>query len=220
MKSRLQGAVSDCFRCAIPLTAAIAIWTGAPSITQAASIDTFTDRAAWEAAVGNNFVTEDFNALSNRPLSVGLNNLGLIDMRINGDVGFSSLSTYFQGDSRSQPGWSQDLVFREPIIGFGGHWNGTTTNALLVAIVSGQTIKFSDHLAYPGSGFLGVVSDTPFTEARISDEGVYPNETYTLDNLSFATAMPIPPSLYLFGTGLLVLAEMARRKADKARRSC
>jgi hypothetical protein len=212
MNSSVQGAVSDCFDRAVPLIAAIAVWMNSP-VAQAASIDTFTDRAAWEVAVGNDFVTEDFNAAATKPLSVGLNNVGLIDIRVNGDVGFNSLTTYFQGDSRSQPGWTQDLVFRDPVIGFGGHWNGTTTNASLVAIISGQTIKFSEYLAHPGSGFLGFVSDTPFTEARISDEGIAPNETYTLDNLSFTIAAPVPPAIYLLATGLLGLVGVARRKA-------
>ena len=217
MRSHVQGWVSSRLGLlrlpyCLPLVAAIAIWTGS-SVAQAATVDTYTDRASWEAAVGNHFVTEDFNAVPTEPLSVGLNNAGLIDIRMNGGVGFGSLTTWFQGDSRSQPGWTQDLVFRDPVIGFGGYWNGTTTNALLVAVVSGQTIRFSDHLAHPGSGFLGFVSDTPFTEARISDEGISPNETYTLDDLSFTTAMPLPPALWLFCFGLVgLLGASGRRK--------
>lgn len=176
-----------------------------------AAITVYTDRSAWEAAVGGTFLTEDFNAIPDGPLQLGINDAGLIDIRANGAIGQMRWSSGgLLGETISQDGQTQDLIFPTPVKAFGGDWGDATTNSLLITIVGGETIQFDNYLSGFGDGFLGVVSTASFTEARISDEGTSGNEVYFLDNVSFSQ-VPEPGTL---GVALVALGigRLGRRR--------
>jgi hypothetical protein len=170
----------------------------------------YSDRHSWEAAVANNFLTENFNSIPAGALSLGLNDAGLIDIRVNNIVGqITFTGSQFTGETDAPGGQTHDFVFPSPVIGFAGDWSGTTGNSLLVTMLGGDTVLFADYLAAPGSGFLGFVSDTPFTEAHMTDQGISGNELYNVDNLSFAP-IPEPASLGMASIGLLWLVSLLR----------
>ena len=176
--------------------------------------DSLTD---WESAVGS-YLTEDFNSVPSGFPSVGLNNAGLIDIRINGGVGFCEFTgSDFVGDTRSHEGQTQDIIFPFPVFAFGADWTDTLSNSLLTNIIGGETVKFSDHLTGYGDGFLGFVFDSPLSEIRISDEGLSGNEWYAVDNVRFSASAPVPEpaTMLLLGTGLVCLAGFGRKKFFK-----
>ena len=175
--------------------AIVLVVTMGVATTSRAAITVFTDRTAWETAVGD-FLTEDFNSMPDGALSLGLNNAGLIDIRVNGAVAQNQFfNGRFIGDTRSQDGVTQDLVFSTSVVAFGADWGETTTNSLLITNISGETIRFSDYLSGDGTGFLGFVSDVDFAEVTMSDEGLSGNEVYTMDNLSFSNVVPEPAAI-------------------------
>ena len=52
--------------------------------------------------------------------------------------------------------------------------------------------------------------DIVFDEIRLSI--LHPSKSFTLDNLEYVSAIPVPAALWLFGSGLLGLAGLARRQ--------
>ena len=168
----------------------------------AARITVYTDRTSWENAVGNVFTTENFNAVTPFVLPDGLNNVGLFDIEVVGtanlsfpnaiidpDVTPNSLNidgtTFFRG--ASLPASFPTLVFPNPIIGFGADWTSPATAGMLTLDILGTVIEFDVHA--PAGGFLGVVSDTFFTEVAMPTESG-PTEGYGMDNVSFAVPGP------------------------------
>lgn len=195
---------------------------GASLATQRASagLVVFTDRAAFEAAVGS-FVTEDFNALADADFSTGLNSAGQVDVLIAGAPGANGIrngatsglsidgSPFFRGETDTSPpdvGFPS-LSFRSPVIGFGADFVGTLTAGLLTLTIGADTVEFDDFLTGDGDGFLGFVADAPFHKARFRQEDPSNNEQFGLDNLSFApvvAAVPEPSTLALSGTAALL----------------
>jgi PEP-CTERM motif len=196
-------------RCSISTLAICAIFSAAAAFSQAATT-VYLDRPSWEAAVAGSFLTEDFNGLTD-PLALGLNDAGLIDIRVNGAVGLMMFTgSQFIGETDAPGGQTHDYVFPSPVRGFAADWNGTTGNSLLVTMLGGDTVLFADYLTPPGTGFLGFVSDVPFTEAHMTDQGLQGNELYFVDNLSFAP-IPEPSGITLAGLGILGLFAIKRR---------
>lgn len=196
------------------LAAVIFLSVAMPATSTCAAVTVYTSRAAWEIAVANNFVTENFNSLTTGPLSSGLNSAGLFDIRVNGLVsGNQFTSGLFAGETSSQFGRTQDFVFPSAVSGFGGDWLLATTSAHLTVTINDETIQFDNYLAGNGNGFLGFVSSSPFAEARFDDEGHSGNEQYLLDNLSFATVPEPAAGALMIVVGLLSLCVRARRRA-------
>jgi hypothetical protein len=187
----------------------------------------YTSRTQWAEAVGSLVETEDFNSLAHGQLPAGLNHLGKIDFYndcLSGNLiadqtyggtpvnGTTCLRIEASRQNGSNPPFSPELVFRQPVWGFGGDWyygsNGTLT-------VGGQTFKFADYLLPPNrKGFLGFVTDTPLSSAEFYT--VIPfNMLVYVDDLSFAP-VPEPSTLALLGMGIFGLLAWAWRRSCKA----
>ena len=201
------------------------------SHSEAATITVYTDRSSWEAAVGT-FSTEDFSGIADTgELSANVEHtLGLLTFSYTGAPGVGRprvTSNHFEGDptqaidggGTTSPG---PHVFEFPysVLAWGTDFTNASTGALLDITMAGETIALVDYLPSPGTGFFGITSDTPFSQIIISagSTQVTPDEIFSLDNVSFGeqaetqTPVPEPASLLLFGTGLIVLARMRRRK--------
>ncbi|WP_421657128.1 PTPA-CTERM sorting domain-containing protein [Leptothermofonsia sp. ETS-13] len=180
----------------------------------AQAVTFFTNRTAWESAVGR-FTTETFDApVANAPVITFANGVtstgsgGSILNEIGGGTYLGRVDT-----SGNFPDHFREIrwVFPKPVFGFAADWIDTTTGSGLT--VSGnfdgsgvQTISFRDRLGDPGTGFLGIVGIASFSELVFREEvavfGDIGDEFFQVDNLS-TTVVPTPALLPgLIGLGL------------------
>ena len=190
----------------------------------------FTDRGAWEAAVGGSFVTEDFNALASAGMSLGTNSVGRIDVEVGGtDPGNNAIGGAFtvngtqsitlESDTNGSDlqDVSIDFSADAPVIGFGADWVSTTNSGGLTVIIDGMTVEFADHLV-SGDGFLGFVSDTAFSSAVFGQVNQATNEIFGLDDLSISSSAAVsePAVASLLGLGLLGAFAATRRRRSRS----
>jgi hypothetical protein len=184
-----------------------------------AAIVTYTDRAAWEAAVSS-FTEVDFNGFPGQPAFFA---------GVTVDVGPFSLT----GDSTGVDMWitndhaqanvcdavlcgvtfGYSIDFDASILAFGADFGGLTGSGIAFD-VDGEKVGGP---RYGQNGFFGFVSTTPFTSIRVF--GV--NEVHVFDNVVFASELaptqdpvgvPAPAALSLLGAGLAALAVTRRRR--------
>jgi hypothetical protein len=173
-----------------------------------ATVTTYTDEAAFDAALGA-VTTEDFSSTTLVP---GLSFVS--------DAGTVSGGVF--NDRVVNGGDQTDFLFAGGAYGVGGDFDETPGGfgqglALSIKDGGGNVTSVTQLDGYSG-GFFGLISTTSFTTLEIRG-GVTPGsaETYTLDNLQFGGAVPEPASwaLMLVGFGGLGLA-LRGRKASAA----
>ena len=64
--------------------------------------------------------------------------------------------------------------------------------------------------SYTG-GFWGFISDTPFTSVKLQGATGTNQQSYQLDNMVYSP-VPVPAAVWFFGSGLIGLVGVARRK--------
>lgn len=177
------------------------------SSTANASFITFTDRAAWEAAVGGTFAEETFSSASTTGFSIEQVGSGH-SSGINGGVYHDRtvLDTTYT-----------NYHFNSMISAFGANWDLTPGGAGqgLQLFAGGQLVTPQIANTYSG-GFFGLVSTTAFNLVSVhsgSFNGVA--ETHDVDNVVFASAVPEPESYALMLAGLGLMGAIARRRKAK-----
>ena len=198
------------------------------SHSEAAIITVYTDRSSWEATVGT-FSTEDFGGVADTgELAANVEHtLGLLTFSYTGgpDLGRPAVtSNHFEGEPAqfTGPVTAGPHVFELPysVLAWGADFTDASTGALLEITMAGETIALVDHLPNPGTGFFGIISDTPFRQIIISaGTGLNFDEIFLLDNVSFGeqaeTPVPEPAAMLLFGTGALVVSARMRRRMQQ-----
>jgi hypothetical protein len=183
--------------------------------TVSAATTVYTDKTAWESVLSGQFLTEDFYDLD---LNVGVSFISTESGHINpvtitpsGPVGGYYQDVLASG-SQNEPmtTWS----FTPQIFAYGGDWTlggpGGSGNSLLVYIDDSLTSVGTISNSYNG-GFWGFISDTPFTSVKLMGGGGSNQQSYQLDNMVYSP-VPVPAAVWLFGSGLLGLVSIARRK--------
>lgn len=170
-------------------------------------IQYFTDRAAWEEALGGMAVVEDFDDIPTRlQLHTGVNEIGQLSIeveRVSGNLivegswpstvnGTNSWRIEAATQSGGTPPVTPEVVFDRPVVGFGADfyfpsWPRATMN------VSGETIHFSDHVS--GLSFFGVIDPGGFDSVEF--DVVSPiNTIFHADNVGYYE-VPEPSSIIL-----------------------
>lgn len=124
-------------------------------------------------------------------------------------------STYYLGETGVSVPSLTFAPFAAPpsTVAFGAEWVwGLGGGEALVMEIGETTVSFSTYLP-TGSGFLGVVNDQGKSIdglALRSLSGVGP-AFFGMDDVRYVV-MPVPPAVWLFGSGLIGLIGIARRK--------
>ncbi|MCG6928180.1 MAG: PEP-CTERM sorting domain-containing protein [Acidobacteria bacterium] len=177
----------------------------------------YTDRTAWEAAVGGIFQEETFDDATLNP-GIGYTS-GWLPAEVTGGVFYDRVrEDLVAGETtRSYTEWTFDV----PIHAFGGNWDMTpfTAGTGITTVPVGQAWSGQIPSSYAGE-FFGFVSTEAFTQVQLS-EGTLPiqgYETYTLDDLVYSSNTPStrsvaePGTVLLLGAGLLGLASRRRHR--------
>lgn len=212
------------------LSLAALFLSAAASTAQAAPI-IYTTEAGWLAALGAAMVsTENFASSPLGNLAAGTTDIGLFNITINKAGTYTMIANggnvnatreyqgrFCDGNPGCDDATAMSFGFDAPLVGFAGDWWSTISGDLLTMLVNGTTIKFSDYLTTPGTGFLGVVDSAGFSTITFGIENRSSPfaEVFSLDNARLASgaAIPEPATLGLLGLGLAGLGLARRRKA-------
>ena len=207
-----------------------------PRATEGASIQVFTDRAAWQSAMaGFTIQTETFNGFTGFTyqaggapafqLPAGVTDVGRLRFDVERPSGnliiggnfFDSVdgSTFWRIEAATQNGSTPPVtpavVFSQDTYGFGADWNFIAAPRSTITI-GDATLLFRDYLG-TGIHFLGFTSSTAFSRVEFNVETPF-NTLFHADNLSFAQ-VPEPSSL---GISLAAIGILAVRRAAFGRR--
>jgi hypothetical protein len=178
-------------------------WTA----TVSASTLVYTDKTAWENALGGQFLTEDF---ADAQLNTGVGFVSTESGHIN--PAQENYQDVLASLSQNEPmtTWS----FTPEITAYGGSWTlggpGGSGNSLQVYIADSSLYVGSIPNSY-GGGFWGFISDSSFTSVKlIGGEGTN-QQNYKLDNMVYSP-VPVPASVWLLYSGILGLIGLARRR--------
>lgn len=224
-----------CVRCVL---ASVFCWISLSgnSAIEAGVITIFTDRSLWDAAVVD-FVTEDFESapLGTLPPNT-LVSLGSVDFSYTGSAhpdgepliidpgnvnGSRELNGIVyetsDGGGMSLPG-PNVITFPYAITAWGADFTNASTQTNLLIEFAGETIEFVDYHSFPGSGFLGMTSDMPFSTITLdASTGPGAGEAYQLDDLSYSALpqTPEPSSFALLSIGSVALIGYVVRRKRK-----
>lgn len=218
--------MSKYFRCPISV---FLLWSMAaiPSIANATVI-TSVDRATFQAAVAGGTVNnEDFDGLAVGTILGATADLTYAASEGNPIVTDSFLtSTAPNGLGSTSVGFftateTAIFTFHLPISAFAIDINtfATTDGAYTASLDTGDVVTslFEVFPSQLTGQFIGFVSDTPFTSVTI--DATTDDFSYTLDTLTYGDAeevignVPIPTAAWLFGSALLGLIGVKRKKA-------
>lgn len=189
-----------------------------PCLSFAATLTTYTDQSAFEAATSTS--TYDFNSDANG--SFTMKDFGdftaTLQNPYSGIFGIYKPSIYNHTLKlqKKDEASALEISFDSASSAFGFNWKNTDwTGDELEVTILGQNFVFGPNWH---SGFFGVTSDTLFSSALIGDS-VGSNDylfTGTLDNFQYGnvSAVPIPAAAFLFAPAILGFMGL-RRKAKK-----
>ena len=176
------------------------------TLTVNAATVIYTDKTAWESALGGSFLTEDFadGQLNNTGVSYTSTASGHIN------PAQENYQDVLAHGSATAP--MTTWTFTPEIIAYGGDWTlggpGGSGNSLQVYLDSVYVGFISNSY---GGEFWGFISDTPFTSVELIGGSGTNQQHYSLDNMVFSP-VPVPAAAWLFGSGLIGLIGIARRK--------
>ncbi len=172
-----------------------------------ASYITFTDRAAWEVAVGGSFSVEAFGDAS----------LSGFTIQQVGSGHSTGIGDGVYHDRTELDTAYTNFNFNSMISAFGANWDlrPAGEGQGLQLFIGSQMVTQQIDNEYKG-GFFGLVSTTAFKLVSVHSGSFDGDaETYDIDNVVFASAVPEPESYALMLAGLGLVAVIARRRKAK-----
>ena len=173
-----------------------------------AGVVVYTDKTAWENALGGQFLTEDFN---DEDLNIGVHFFSSAE---SGHINPAQdcYQDVLTSESNNEPYtiWS----FTPQIMAYGGDWTlggpGGSGNNLRVFIADSSEYVGAIGNDYGGE-FWGFISDTPFTTVKLIGGTGQNQQHYCLDNMVYSP-VPEPGTLLLFSGGLIGILLVIRRR--------
>lgn len=204
-------------------TAVAGVFVLASSTANALTITSFLDRNSWAAAVNTSplysmpYEVEKFG--SGTLLNSNLSITGpTVQIGVPADPFFTPSDGYVMEAIVDDPSDQVTISFggRE-MFAFGANWNlrgpGGPGSNITLNLISGGTYTFVDYVPNTeGSGFHGFVSDTAFTSVVLSEGTGCCQETFQMDNLKYAQAVPEPETYAMLIAGLGLMGFVARRR--------
>lgn len=205
----------------------IACAIGAYAGLSAAQVTVFTDRTAWEAAVGGGIFTEDFNAqvpgviADGATLDTGLVQItrdgspnggdGLLEIEPGGNFGNIDGTTFLSGETGAEPHEVVNIGFNgQSVFAFGADWFSPFSGDGIALQVGSETILL-DSITGFNTGFVGFVSNgATFSTVSIvgTADPISFQELWSADNFSYA--IPAPASAALLALGGLAATRRRR----------
>jgi len=184
------------------------------------ALTVYTDKTDWENALsGAIVITEDFE---DQTMANGLTSYTTFDgtfvtFQSNNLVSpplptFNDTQVFEElADGLGTTEWS----FSSPFIAFGGNWDlftpagpGTGLAISIDGIIQSQIVIPN---TYAGE-FWGFIADSPFSKVELlKPSAISGSELYHLDNMVFATAVPLPAAIWLLGLGVIGLFGYKKR---------
>ena len=182
--------------------------------TQAQVITYYPTGNEWSAAAGN-YAMETFDdaLLHSDILSI----VGNVEIAVASTSLFAGSPPVLRGIVDGDD--TVTFNFARPMVAFGANWDlfnpGGPGSQITLTLLGGATYTIENWLANTDRGqFSGIVSATPFTSFVLS-EGTNPlgsQETFEMDNLKFAAAIPEPQTYAMLLAGLGLMGFVARRR--------
>ncbi|NOX35345.1 MAG: PEP-CTERM sorting domain-containing protein [Deltaproteobacteria bacterium] len=180
--------------------------------SQVFAVTIYTDRVNWEAAATGVLTTDDF-AYSISSADSIIFSSGVKSTRnstnantVNGNsyvgqvTGTSTLSWEFPWEVSA---FGFDVVSINNGTRITGDFDGTGNQSIIPGILSGSTYY---------NGFVGIIGESDFNSVLFTGSLT---DMFVIDNLSFnrnASTVPEPAAILLFGSGILGIAGVSRKK--------
>jgi hypothetical protein len=194
--------------------------TQAFAATESSAVTTtYADRTAFEAAAGTT-ITYGFDASVSTTISHDFGAFTLVSGPGNGSrqPDFSVFGGTLNLDENfSDPDYGGSdplftLTFDGPVMALGFDYDNSDEDNLEL-LINGAVFTASTPTSI---GFFGIITDTPFSFVELLDDAGGGGNLWpiSLDNLTYAetTMVPLPAAVWLFGSGLLGVIGIARRK--------
>lgn len=193
----------------------------------AATISVYTDKNAWiNALKGASFQTEDFSDTILNPGVAVSSNRGFVLLTPDPESGESQvwrdkIGANLGNSKLSTTTWQfSPFQFGNGIFAWGGKWNlnkpggpGTGITATVNLFKDGQQLVQQEIPNILKGDFWGIVSDTTFTDVKLSRGSVVANfENYTFDDMVYASTPEASSVLGILGIGALGVTSLLKRK--------
>lgn len=205
---------------------AAALCAAGAAVSASAQLQVFTDRGAWEAAVGVGIVTQDFDSAPIGTIGDGstldLGNLEITrdgsansadgDLEIADGSAFGNLNgtTFLAGETGIEPHEVVDFTFDgASVFAFGADFFSPFSGDGIALQVGNETVNI-DTIAGFDQGFFGVIATGSFSTISIvgTTDAISFQELWSLDNLSYA--VPTPGAAAVLGLGALAVVRRRR----------
>jgi len=190
--------------------------------TVSAAVTAYTNRTAWETALGATPTVDQFVNVIDQAPSITFDS-GVVSDNAGGKLNNATENRVFGGEYRNAvdgdgtvSSITNTWTFPSAIRGFGADWSEARQGSLQVTINDGfddETFLIADTINTSTgrtAGFLGFIGMGDFSRVVISD-ATNTQDIYRVDDLAFATVIPLPAGLPLMAAGLLALGLIGRR---------